>query len=106
MIVVGVDDVPLGHSVEEEPPVVRVLGKCVPMWFSEDALAWLNEVNANRFASDMRTGGMTRSDTPSRDIAAPLTMEHVLDALAAASGMVPALAREAGLWLPAPMEMA
>ena len=107
MIVVGVDDVPLAIQVEEEPPVVRVLGtvrSAVP--FSEDLCAWLREVNANR----LRIGYAYWRDDEIRyaieDIAAPLAMEHVLDALAVASGMVPALAREAGLWLPAPLVMA
>ncbi len=101
LIVVGVDDVPLGVQVQEEPPVVRVLGTVrtdVP--FSEDLCAWLNEANANR----LRIGYAYWRDDEIRyaieEIAAPLVLEHVLDALAAASGMVPALAREADLWLP------
>lgn len=107
MIVVGVDGVPLGIQVEEEPPVVRVLGTvCSEVPFSEDLCAWLNEVNANR----LRIGYAYWRDDEIRyaieDIAVPFTMEHVLDALAAASGMVPALARDAGLWFPAPMVMA
>jgi len=107
MIVVGVDGVPLAIQVEEEPPVVRVLGTVaseVP--FSEDLCAWLNEVNANR----LRIGYAYWRDDEIRyaieDIAVPFTMEHVLDALAAASGMIPALAREAGLWFSAPLVMA
>jgi len=106
-IVVGVDGVPLAIQVEKEPPVVRVLGTVrseVP--FSDDLCAWLNEVNANR----LRIGYAYWRDDEIRyaieDIAAPLTVEHVLDALAAASGMVPALAREVDLWLPAPLVMA
>src|SRR3989338_2623130 len=50
MIVVGVDDVPLAVLVEEEPPVVRVLGTVVSdVPFSEDLCAWLNEVNREPF---------------------------------------------------------
>ena len=49
MIVVGVDGVPLAVQVEEEPPVVRVLGTVVAdVPFSEDLCAWLNEANASR----------------------------------------------------------
>jgi hypothetical protein len=103
MIAVGVDDVPLAIKVEEEPPVVRVLGTVksgVP--FSDDLCAWLNEVNANR----LRIGYAYWRDDEIRyaveEIAAPFLLEHILDALAAASGMVPALAREADLWLPEP----
>jgi hypothetical protein len=107
MIVVGVDDVPLAIQVEEEPPVVRVLGTVVTeVPFSEDLCAWLNEVNANR----LRIGYAYWRDDEIRyaieQIAAPFLLEHVLDALAAASGMVPALAREAGLWFPEPVVMA
>ena len=104
MIVVGVDDVPMGIMVEEAPPVVRVLGIVrtdVP--YSEDLCAWLNEVNANR----LRIGYAYWRDNEIRyaieAIAAPLHLEHILDALAAASGMIPALAREADLWLPEPV---
>lgn len=107
MIVVGVDDVPLGVIVEEEPPVVRVLGTVVSdVPFSEDLCAWLNEVNANR----LRIGYAYWRDNEIRyaieQIAAPFLLEHLLDALAAASGMVPALAREAALWFPEPVEVA
>ena len=101
MIVVGVDDVPLAIQVEEEPPVVRVLGTVVSdVPFSEDLCAWLNEVNANR----LRIGYAYWRDDEIRyaidQIAAPFLLEHLLDALAAASEMVPALAREAVLWFP------
>ena len=101
MIVVGVDGVPLAIQVEDEPPVVRVLGTVVSdVPFSEDLCAWLNEVNANR----LRIGYAYWRDNEVRyaieQIAAPFLLEHLLDALAAASGMVPALAREAGLWFP------
>jgi hypothetical protein len=106
LIVVGVDGVPLAIQVEDEPPVVRVFGAVrteVP--FSEDLCAWLNEVNANR----LRIGYAYWRDDEIRyaieEIGDPLVVEHVLDALAAASGMVPALAREAGLWLPEPVAM-
>jgi hypothetical protein len=106
LIVVGVDEVPLALQVQEEPPVVRILGTVrsdVP--FSEDLCAWLNEVNANR----LRIGYAYWRDEEIRyaveEIAAPFVLEHVLDALAAASGMVPALAREADLWLPEPVLM-
>ncbi len=107
MIVVGVDDVPLAVMVEEEPPVVRVLGTVVSdVPFSEDLCAWLNEVNANR----LRIGYAYWRDNEIRyaieQIAAPFLLEHLLDALAAASGMVPALAREAALWFPEPVEVA
>ena len=107
MIVVGVDDVPLAVLVEEEPPVVRVLGTVVSdVPFSEDLCAWLNEVNANR----LRIGYAYWRDNEIRyaieQIAAPFLLEHLLDALAAASGMVPALAREAVLWFPEPVEVA
>ena len=107
MIVVGVDDVPLAVLVEEEPPVVRVLGTVVSdVPFSEDLCAWLNEVNANR----LRIGYAYWRDNEIRyaieQIAAPFLLEHLLDALAAASGMVPALAREAALWFPEPVEVA
>ena len=101
LIVVGVDELPLAIQVQEEPPVVRVLGTVrteVP--FSEDLCAWLNEVNANR----LRIGYAYWRDNEIRyaieEIAAPLVLEHVLDALAAASAMVPTLAKEADLWLP------
>ena len=107
MIVVGVDGVPLAIQVEEEPPVVRVLGIVrtgVP--FSEDLCAWLNEVNANR----LRIGYAYWRDNEVRyaieQIAAPFLLEHLLDALAAASGMIPALAREVALWFPEPVVMA
>jgi len=107
LIVVGVDDIPLAIQVEEAPPVVRVLGTVVSdVPFSEDLCAWLNEVNANR----LRIGYAYWRDDEIRyaieQIAVPLQMEHLLDALAAASGMVPALAREAALWFPEPVVMA
>lgn len=107
MIVVGVDGIPLGVIVEEEPPVVRVLGTVVSdVPFSEDLCAWLNEVNANR----LRIGYAYWRDNEIRyaieQIAAPFLLEHLLDALAAASGMVPALAREAALWFPEPVDVA
>ena len=97
MIVVGVDEVPLAIQVEEDPPVVRVLGTVVSdVPFSEDLCAWLNEVNANR----LRIGYAYWRDNEVRyaieQIAAPFLLEHLLDALAAASGMIPALAREVG----------
>jgi hypothetical protein len=101
MIVVGVDGVPLAIQVEEEPPVVRVLGIVrtgVP--FSEDLCAWLNEVNANRLRIGYAYWREDEIRYAVEEIAAPLMMEHILDALAAASGMVPTLAREADLWLP------
>jgi hypothetical protein len=101
MIVVGVDGVPLGIQVEEEPPVVRVLGIVrtgVP--FSEDLCAWLNEVNANRLRIGYAYWREDEIRYAVEEIAAPLMMEHILDALAAASGMIPTLAREADLWLP------
>ncbi len=102
-VLVGVDDVPLVVQVEEEPPVVRVLGTVVSdVPFSEDLCAWLNEVNANR----LRIGYAYWRDDEIRyaieQIAAPFLVEHLRDALAAASGMVPALAREAALWFPEP----
>jgi hypothetical protein len=104
MIVVGVDNVPLAVQVEEDPPVVRVLGTVVSdVPFSEDLCAWLNEVNANR----LRIGYAYWRDNEIRyaieQIAAPFLLEHLLDALAVASGMIPALAREAGLWFPEPV---
>jgi len=104
MIVVGVDNVPLAVQVEEDPPVVRVLGTVVSdVPFSEDLCAWLNEVNANR----LRIGYAYWRDNEVRyaieQIAAPFLLEHLLDALAAASGMIPALAREAALWFPEPV---
>jgi hypothetical protein len=107
MIVVGVDGVPLAVQVEEEPPVVRVLGTVVSdVPFSEDLCAWLNEVNANR----LRIGYAYWRDDEVRyaieQIAAPFLLEHLLDALAAASGMVPALAREVALWFPEPVVVA
>jgi hypothetical protein len=107
MIVVGVDNVPLAVQVEEEPPVVRVLGTVVAdVPFSEDLCAWLNEVNANR----LRIGYAYWRDNEVRyaieQIAAPFLLEHLLDALAAASGMIPALAREATLWFPEPVVVA
>ena len=107
MIVVGVDNVPLAVLVEEEPPVVRVLGTVVSdVPFSDDLCAWLNEVNANR----LRIGYAYWRDNEIRyaieQIAAPFRLEHPLDALAAASGMVPAVAREAALWFPEPVEVA
>lgn len=107
MIVVGVDDVPLAVQVEEDPPVVRVLGTVVSdVPFSEDLCAWLNEVNANR----LRIGYAYWRDNEIRyaieQIAAPFLLEHLLDALAAASGMIPALAREATLWFPEPVVVA
>jgi hypothetical protein len=106
-IVVGVDDVPLAIQVEEDPPVVRVLGTVVAdVPFSEDLCAWLNEVNANR----LRIGYAYWRENEVRyaidQIAAPFLLEHLLDALAAASGMVPALAREAALWFPEPVVVA
>ena len=94
-------------NAQEAGPSQAVVGTVrseVP--FSEDLCAWLNEVNANR----LRIGYAYWRDDEIRyaieDIAAPLTTEHVLDALAVASGTVPVLAREAGLWLPAPLVMA
>lgn len=104
LIVVVVDGVPLGIQVEEAPPVVRVLGTVVSdVPFSEDLCAWLNEVNANR----LRIGYAYWRDNEIRyaieQIAAPFLLEHLLDALAAASGMVPALTREAALWFPEPV---
>jgi hypothetical protein len=100
-IVVGVDNIPLEIQVEGDAPVVRVLGTVISdVPFSEDLCAWLNEVNANR----LRIGYAYWRDDEIRyaieQIAAPFMMEHLLDALAAASSMVPALAREAVLWFP------
>jgi hypothetical protein len=103
-IVVGVENVPLAVQVEEEPSVIRVVGTVVSdVPFSEDLCAWLNEVNANR----LRIGYAYWRDNEIRyaieQIAAPFLLEHLLDALAVASGMIPALAREAGLWFPEPV---
>lgn len=106
-IVVGVDAVPLAIQVEEEPPVVRVLGTVVTdVPFSEDLCAWLNEVNANRLRIGYAYWRENEVRYAIEQIAAPFLLEHLLDALAAASGMVPALAREAALWFPEPVVVA
>ncbi|MCX5762386.1 MAG: hypothetical protein NTW72_12950 [Gemmatimonadetes bacterium] len=68
--------------------------------FSEDLSAWLSEVNANR----LRIGHAYERDDgilhAIEDFGDPLVVEHLLDALAAASTVVPVRARAAGLWIP------
>ncbi len=94
-IVLVVDGVVLGVQVQEEGPIVRVFGVVeAEVDLDADLAAWLNEYNASRIPVGYVFWRDREVIYTNEVIADPLVTEHLMDALAVAASLVPALVRE------------